>query len=299
MYFALRKHPEVFLSTPKEPNYFASDLCAGVSEGTFVQMKEADYLSLFRGAGDARIVGEASACYLYSREAAMRIHKFSPDARILMILREPVSFLYSYYTQLLRNPPTENETAATFEEALGLESERKKGCALPPGCQVPALLYYRERVRYVDHIERYLKLFPRERILILLYDEFLLSNEETYRRVLDFLGVAPRPHDDLQTLNESRLVRSEVVRRALDDLSTGAGRLNGLQRFIKRVTPQGPRRRLKNWVYDRFAFKPVPTLSDTTRDRLKRELAREVVKLEGLLGLELMERWGYPAHGRS
>ena len=293
MYFALKRHPDVFLSTPKEPNFFASDLCSGVNQGTFIQLTEPDYLSLFDAANNSRIVGEASACYLYSEVAAQRIAKFEPGAKILMILREPVSFLYSYYTQLLKNPASENETARTFERALELESERKRGAALPPGCQVPQLLFYRERVRYADHIERYLARFPREQVLILLYDDFLQSNEATYRRVLDFLELDAYPLGDIGRHNQSRLVRSGALRRVVDDMSAGAGGFSALQRLVKRITPRGPRRRLQSWVYEHFVFKPVPELSPETSARLKREIAPEVTKLENLLGIDLLRRWGY------
>jgi hypothetical protein len=293
IYFALQQHPDIFMCTPKEPNYFATDLCAGVTEGTFVQMRETEYLELFRNDTGSVVSGEASACYLYSREAARRIYDFNPEAKILIILREPVSFLYSYYTQLLKNPDSEGESASTFEAALALEPQRKLGQALPDGCQVPLLLLYMERVRYADQVQCYLDLFPRDNVRILLYDDFVLSNETVFDDVLDFLQLPKDPSVTFGIHNQSVRVRSKNARSALYDLSTGAGRLAGLQKFIKRTTPHKARKAVLTWIYHRLIFKPVPTLDPETRDKLKRTVLPEVVKLQNLLGTDLRSRWGY------
>lgn len=293
LYFALRQHPDIFMCTPKEPNFFARDLCAGVTDGTFIQMPEREYLELFRDVDGSAVVGDASACYLYSSDAARLIHTFNPEAKILIILREPVAFLYSYYTQLLKNPGSENEIAGSFEEALELEPQRREGQALPPGCQVPALLLYMDRIRYADQVQRYLDLFPPEQVRVLLYDDFVESNKAFFDEVTDFLSVQRDDAISFDVRNPSVRVRSKKARQALFDLSTGAGRLAGIQRFIKRVTPDKARRQILMWVYERFIFKAPPPLDAETRDRLKRTIAPEVEKLQHLLGVDLLDRWGY------
>ncbi len=293
IYFALRQHPDIFMCTPKEPNYFATDLCAGVTEGTFVQMSDAEYKELFQNDTGSVVSGDASACYLYSKEAARMIYNFNPEAKILIILREPVSFLYSYYTQLLKNPGSEGESASTFEAALALEPQRKLGHALPDGCQVPSLLLYMERIRYADQVQRYLELFPRDNVRIFLYDDFLLSNETVFNEVLSFLQLPEDPSVTFGIHNQSVRVRSKDARNALYNLSTGSGRLAGLQKFIKRTTPAKARKAVLNWVYHHLIFKPVPTLNPDTRDRLKRIVLPEVIKLQNLLGTDLRRRWGY------
>jgi len=299
MYFALRQHPDIFMCTPKEPNYFATDLCSGVARGTFVQMSDVDYQALFQDDAGSRVSGDASACYLYSEDAAKNIHSFNPDAKILIILREPVAFLNSYHTQLLKNPSSECESAATLEAALALEPQRRLGQSFPEGCQVPSLLFYMERVRYADHIQRYLNLFPRDQIKITFFDDFQRSNEVFFNRVLDFLQVSEDPSVEFSVRNQSVLVRSKNARSALYDLSTGAGRFSGLQRFIKRVTPDKARRDVLMWVYRHFIFKSVPTLSAETTDKLKRAVFPEVVKLQNLLGDDLISRWGYESYAQE
>jgi len=103
IYFALQQHPDIFMCTPKEPNHFATDLCAGVTEGTFVQMSEVEYLALFHDDAGSAVSGDASACYLYSKDAAKKIYGFNPEAKILIILREPVAFLVAGSTPLINS----------------------------------------------------------------------------------------------------------------------------------------------------------------------------------------------------
>ena len=74
----LRSHPQIYMSEPKEPHYFctdfhrSSDLLKGTQSGFGMRSKE-DYLALFEGVNDSKLVGEASASYLHSKEAASNI----------------------------------------------------------------------------------------------------------------------------------------------------------------------------------------------------------------------------------
>ena len=107
------------------------------------------------------------------------------------MLREPVSFMHSLHTQFV-NETTEDEP--DFARALDLEAERRAGRSIPARVRCPSFLFYRERARYAAQLERYLAVFPREQILVLVFEEFREDNEGHYRRVLEFLGVGPGPH---------------------------------------------------------------------------------------------------------
>src|SRR3954462_1224231 len=89
----LRGHPDVFMPDVKEASYFAG---AGVKN-------EADYLALFREAGPARAVGEASGAYLYLPDTARAIHDLlGPRVRIIVILRNPIDMAYSLWGHMVR-----------------------------------------------------------------------------------------------------------------------------------------------------------------------------------------------------
>ncbi|NLF38083.1 sulfotransferase, partial [bacterium] len=81
----LGRHPSIFVPARKEPHFFGSDIVSPA----FVRDRDA-YLSLFAGATTEARVGEASIWYLYSKRAAREIKEFNPDARIIIMLRNPV-----------------------------------------------------------------------------------------------------------------------------------------------------------------------------------------------------------------
>src|SRR4051812_262199 len=84
----LRSHPDIFFPASKDDCYFADDLPNFRLANT-----EADYAELFRESGDAKVIGEASAMYLFSERAAGAIRAYNPDAKILIFLRKQEEFL--------------------------------------------------------------------------------------------------------------------------------------------------------------------------------------------------------------
>ena len=109
----------------KEPHFFGKDLNKRSDE--FID-NEDEYLTLFKGAKSDQKIGEASTFYLYSKSAPKEIKEYIPDAKIIIMLRNPIDFLYSLHSQLLFSG---NEDVPDFEEALNLEEVRIQGNSLP------------------------------------------------------------------------------------------------------------------------------------------------------------------------
>ncbi len=184
MYRYLSTHPDVFMSHQKEPAFFGSDLTKTPNE--FAVLERQAYLDLFRKSADVPIRGEGSVLYLFSKRAAQEIHEFNPAARILIILRNPVDMLQSYHGQMYW---IGHEDIADFEEAYAAEPDRRQGRRVPKNALVPEALYYSEIAMFAPQVERYLRTFPREQVHIVLYDDLVLSSEECYLSVLDFLCI--------------------------------------------------------------------------------------------------------------
>src|SRR5271155_1319829 len=178
LYEMLRRHPQIYMPALKEPLYFATDLRARFQRRAAgpLPTELEDYLSLFADAGARQLVGEASSSYLWSRVAAANIASLQPSARIIAILREPGSFLRSLHLQLLQN---HIESEKDLRKALALENARRQGKRIPRRSARPQALFYSERVRYVEQLRRYHALFPAERVLVLIYDDFRRDNEAT------------------------------------------------------------------------------------------------------------------------
>src|SRR5690349_5772876 len=92
----LAAHPDIFMGI-KEMHFFGQDLHF---RAPFYRHKLNEYLAEFQGCNGHRRFGEASVWYLLSSQAALEIKAFKPEARIVIMLREPIDLLYSLYYQL-------------------------------------------------------------------------------------------------------------------------------------------------------------------------------------------------------
>ena len=113
----LRTHEDIFISEPKEPNFFAD-----MPKIEFVDNLK-DYLNLFKKATKKKIIGDASIFYMFSKVALENIHEFNPDSKILVMIRNPLEMVPSFHLQILF---TLEEDQEDFESALALEEKRKK-----------------------------------------------------------------------------------------------------------------------------------------------------------------------------
>ena len=118
MHYYLKEHPEIFMPEVKEPHFFGTDLVSP----RFIRDKE-KYLSLFSAAENQKRVGESSIYYLYSKIAAAEIHKFSPTARIIIMLRNPVDMIYTLHSEHLF---CGDENITNFKKALMAEESHSE-----------------------------------------------------------------------------------------------------------------------------------------------------------------------------
>ncbi len=300
----LGQHPGLFLSEPKEPNYFCPEFCRVTGQtgdarrSAFRPRTEAEYLALFDPARPDQRCGEASAAYLYAPSSAARLHAFDPDARIVMLFREPVSFLHSYHLQLLKNPVTEGETERDLGAAIRLEPNRRRGAAIPEGCAIPEMLYYTtDRLHYDVHYDRYAAVFPPEQILALLYEDFRDDNAGTVRRVFDFLGVDASFEPELGEHNTGGVtVRSKRAQRLLHGLTTGRGAFAFVKPVVKALVPRSLRRRATRASYQKIVFAPAPSVPPDVAARIREAARPHVEALGERLGHDLLSRWGYRQH---
>jgi hypothetical protein len=198
MHHYLNQHPEVFMPRNKEPHYFGKDL--RIAPSWCVQSEE-QYLRLFESATDQKRIGEASPWYIYSSTAAQEIKAFSPEARILIMLRHPVDLMNSIHLQFIN---TDDEDLLDFQQALAAEPERREGRSLPPNANFPRSILYRQAARLSDQVSRYLDAFDRSRIQFFLLDDLKTNTAEVFRETCEFLDIDPDFAADLEVRNNSR-----------------------------------------------------------------------------------------------
>lgn len=283
----LDQHPEICISNPKEPGYFATDILresdAFHGRPTYFKTRTAvQYEQAFQHAEPWQLRGEASTSYIFSKEAAGNIHLHNKDARIIVLLRHPAEFLHALHMQYV-NETTEHEN--NFIKALELEPQRKLGQALSKRVKAPSLHLYSERIKYASQLKRYLDLFTRERVLVIPYEDFHLDNAHVYGKVLKFLGVKnPNFMADFSMLNASKKPRSKVVNYLVHfpAFKSFLVRLLGLQTYMR------VRNRTRNIFLKKSEREALP---GSERQRIMEMARPEAAELDALLGSDYVNRW--------
>jgi hypothetical protein len=288
LYTYLKAHPDVFMSPIKELHYFSTDFFQPDPQATF--RNEREYLAMFAAAGNQPWVGEASPYYIYSATAAEAIKAFSPDARLIVTLRNPADMMYSMYLLRVRAAAFHpaQETSPSFEQALADGPARLRGELLPHGAPTEPgrclYLCYQELGRYADRVARLIDAFGRQSIHVVVFDDFVSDTPAAYEHLCRFLGIdmSFRPDFDLS-----------LAQRA-GSAVTRSGRLARLlwrprpviARAARSLLPHGARRalrhRLEGWN-DRLP----PPLSPDTRRRILDACAPDVRQLSELLDRDL------------
>lgn len=278
MWKFLRRHPQIFMPDPKEPHFFGTDI---VYDG-FVR-EEAAYLELFAAARPDQLIGEASVWYLYSKRSAAEIAAKNPNAKILIMLRDPIEHMHSLHANSVY---LGQEPVPDFEAALAAEAERGRHPEQLRTTMWPEMLFYRDVADFVPQLERYLDAFPREQIHVLLYEDFASAAEDEYVKILRWLDVDTSFRPEFRVINANRENRSELARRWLrrrPPLATSLAR---------RVLPFKARAWL--WRHAKeatSAYRQRTPVEPSLRARLERELVPEVRRLSELLGRDLVRLW--------
>jgi hypothetical protein len=200
----LRRHSNVFMSDPKEPHYFALDM-----PGYRAVWTEQEYLDLFRSAAARqRRVGEASVFYLYSRDAAIQVAAFAPEARIIVMLRNPVELVASLHSQLLYS---RDEDVRDLRTAWRLRDSRKRGDGVPRHCRDGKVLWYDEVARMGEQLERWRRHFPAAQLKIIFFDDFTADAGRVFREVEAFLDIQDDSRDEFPRVNERKRHRLGAI----------------------------------------------------------------------------------------
>jgi len=238
----LRTHPQVFVSQPKEPHYFAlhgrpADFRGPGDAETInrVAVTARDsYLALFPQRHDFLAFGDGSVSTLYYAErAAPEIVRMNPDMQVVLLLREPVDRAYSSF-QYLRARGF--ETSADFRTALADEPRRKAE-------RWHHLWHYASMSHYASDLRVLQDALGREQVGVWFYDELEADYARTVRSVQDFLGL-PACSDqnlDLPRVNVSGTPKLAAMQRLIQATT----RNPVLRRTVKSLTSYRLRERVR------------------------------------------------------
>jgi hypothetical protein len=273
LYRYLAAQPGVFMPENKEPSYFCTDLPRYGHVAT-----SAEYQALFAPAPPHALTGEASALYLYSKDAVARIVAHNPDARIIAILRNPIEAARSMHAFQCNY---DLEDVWDFEQAWRLQEARRQGQHLPPRWPYPDHLQYGPLYSYATQVSRLLAQVPRTRCLFLVFEEFFSDPSRGFAGVLEFLGLPPAPAGtSFPVVNQTLGARSPRLQQLLRH---PPGAFRPLRRAAHALGLH-PLRALQ--TLNRAAGRK-PSLRKAFRAELEDYFAGDVARLEQLLGRKL------------
>ena len=261
-------HPQAYVSTPKELDFFSSHFERGY------QWYERHFDSATR---EHLAIGEISPSYLPDWDAPARAHEYNPDFRIVVALRDPVERAYSNFLHDVRLGYYQSATPV-FENALAINP------------------MYVEQSRYARHLRRWMEFFPRERFLIVLQEEIHQEPYELARQVYEFLGVNCEHESTAlnRRANESYLPKSRKREQIVRTLGRNVRKygFGWLDRAARRSGIIAAMHR-----HDRLDIRSVvPPMREDTRRQLNATLAVDVGALLQLLGRETLP---WPTHAST
>lgn len=251
----LAEHPAVYLSSVKEPHYYSTDL------RNRNVASECAYRRLFRAARPQHLaVGEASTWYLYSQAAVPAILSAHPDARFVVMTRDPVDMALSLHHH---NRRVLHEDEPDFERAWRLQEDRAAGRSLPSTCTEPVFLQYRDVCSLGTQLNRLYAQVPHGRVLHILLDDIKRDPGQSYRQVLDFLGVPDDGRAHFPVANKARGHRSRAAQRVIRwswrlRSAVGIRRGFGLARLNESTLP-------KQSIRESFRLQLQETFANETR----------------------------------
>lgn len=227
----LDKHPDIQMSEPKEPHYFARrSLRNRIHKGIW---SSRDYDALWSSPESLR--GEASVLYLYFAEevALSMLAECDEPPRIIVSVRNPIDRAFSSFCDVrLKNP---DESATSFESAVRRETLGDTRSLAGPGSPT---LHHLALGFYADGIETFRRLLGPDHVHLILFDDLRADPGQVMRGIEDFLGIrpssiahteSPRNRGGVRWRSDSfaHLTRSMNLLRARRALARKAPRLYG------------------------------------------------------------------------
>jgi hypothetical protein len=261
LYDILSDHPEACLSNTKELDFFSN----------FYDFGYQWYERQFEPNASARVMGEVSPSYFHHTTAPQRVRDYAPNMQLIVFLREPVQRALSNHKHEVR-----------IGHFSGTDLSFEKGLQNNP--------QYIEQGLYATHLERWLRYFDRQQLLVVLFDDVVADGSAVARRIYEFLRI------DVQH------VPAALSQRSNESYVNRSAKLEASKNFVRSIL-RGLR---LGWLWDRLgkaglqkAYRAVnrlepdnviPPLQPQTRQQLDNLFADEISRLETLTDLNL-DRW--------
>jgi len=265
-YDFLKRTKGIFMSNLKEPHYFSQSIDPKFLISPIRDEKK--YLNMFKNVKDEKIIGEASTTYLWDPKAPFLIHEKSPNAKIIVMLRDPVQRAYSNY--LLRiSAGKQYSFSEAIKVAMNFGEDFYKGVIIEGGW-------------YSEQIKRYFDVFGREQVKIIIFEEFIKEPKRIVKEALEFLRIDSDPPDEIElTHNILTRPRNRIIATLMQ---TGIIR-NTARKFIPNTISEIAVRR----IFGKKITKPE--MPQKEREFLEELYRNDVLELQKLISREIPWKW--------
>lgn len=282
LYHHLKDHKDFFFHPIiKEPHYFSTKYVKMPHTGPYDEIRDRkrqsmptlhDYLNLFKDATNEKIIADASVDYLYYYRTADDIKNFNPDAKIFIILRNPIERAYSAYFHQKR----EGREMLSFEEALKQEEDRIQN-------NYDFIWRYRQMGLYYEQVKYYLDVFGSENVKIFLFDDFKSDINKVIFDTLKFLNVnTDFKIDPLRKYNVTGDVKNKHLHRLLKYE-------NPFKRILRLFLPKKTRSEIR-YKLDLKNLKKKPQMQADTKKYLSEYYKSDILMTQRLIDRNL-EHW--------
>ncbi len=250
----LRHHPSIYLpEIRKEVHFFNRYYYRGLD---WYQK----FFPISKEASQYQWIGEITPNYMEYPEVPQLIYKHMPDCKLILILRNPADRLYSHYSHSIRNQNYQK----SFNEFMQQSNTFTMGL-------------------YAEHLQRYLKYFPLDNFLILIFEETIVNPQLSLKKIAKFLSIDDRYFDEIdytKKVNYSYRPRFafaySLARNAVSWL-----RKNDLDWVFNNAKKMGVSKKIFG------VGQPIPKLDTKLRKNLLSRYEDNITDLEKMLGKDL------------
>ena len=295
LYKFLSLHPEVYMSPIKEPHFFSKDIRYSnfsnqykrrnyfnskkyfskekldYMQIAFIENEE-DYMSLFKGSTGEKYLGEISNGYLISKNAHQEIYNFNRDAKIIMILRNPLERAFSHWRQ--ENRSGFSKSNSFYNDIIydySLNDEQWGGKSNT----------YVQLGLYSKQIKKYLNLFPESNIKVLFYDDLVSKPIELRKDLFKFLNIKEIDIDFSERHNSDFEGRNSLIKNLFKKYRSVDHKMKyWIPNFIKSIS----KKLLFKQKSDRIE------IAGDEKIKLNKLFLSDIILVENILNVNL-EKW--------
>jgi hypothetical protein len=264
LYKYLNQHQDVVMSSVKEPNYFSKEELE--SQDLYYASKnitdEKDYHSLFQANGEKKKLGEASVSYLFYPKVSKRIFTYNKDAKIIIILRNPVDRAYSHYKMDFRLGFVKRD----FED-LVLNNNQEGSLFYQQ--YIDLGLYYQQVKSYIDE-------FGSSNVCVMFYEDLKKDRATFVNNIFSFLNLKSDSNINFNLkYNKSKLPSNNFM-RYLYSIS-----------LVRKTASFLFNERLINFINKNFFRESNQEIESKVRHKLNQVFLNDIFMLEKLLNKDL------------